>query len=239
MVGVSPPYKRARIERNGRSAEEDNRSSKTTRVWTLRVPLTAEVPMYLASLNLDGRVWAVATGRSLAADYHASILTALGPGVLASSAETDHIDQETPAELRVDFATAVDKLVKDIAKNWYLGSFNFDQASTDKILTVIKMLFLLRAGPCLGGQLMDASGYAARARRYPLEILTLYPHLQRRTSCVCSSLPPHSLTLRSSWRRVCGSSYPPCPSRRPLPHACRAVFPRRCLSFPPPVFCST
>lgn len=156
MVGLSP-YERSRYER--RIADEC-RNNKTTRVWTICIPLTYDIPAFLQSF--DERVWAVSTGRSLAADLHAATLCSIGVGTLPGAPPAQ--EQESPASLRLEFASQVDRLVGDIVKYWYVGSFNFDQSSTAKIVSTCKLLYLLREGPCLAGQVMDVQeAYLVRA----------------------------------------------------------------------------
>ena len=156
LDGLSP-YERLRYERRPNDAV---RSKKTTRVWTCCIPLTYDIPSYLLSLN--ERVWALSIGRSFAADLHSAMLF-----YISRTSSPEFGQFSSPGKLRSEFAGAVDYLVQDIVKHWYQG-YTKTISSTcssldipdrcgvmDKIVSTCKMLYLLREGPCLGGQLMD------------------------------------------------------------------------------------
>lgn len=122
-----------------RTQQKTSKSSKVTRVWTICLPLTYEIPFFLRSLNEE--TWCVSVGRSIAADFHMSSL---------ASVNSDQL-----SVLREEVSELVDNLVGEIVKYWLSGSLNFDQSCTEKIVNVCRILYYFREGPCIGGQLMD------------------------------------------------------------------------------------
>jgi hypothetical protein len=125
--------------RRDRTNQKTSRSSKITRIWTICLPLTYEIPFFLRSLNED--TWCVSVGRSIAADFHMSSLAS--------------VNHDQLSVLRKEVSELVDNLVGEIVKYWLSGSLNFDQSCTEKIVNVCRIMYYFREGPCIGGQLMD------------------------------------------------------------------------------------
>ena len=123
----------------GSGCQKDITSNKITRVWTVCLPFTYEIPFFLKSLNET--IWSLSMCRSFTADFHTSSLA-------AANAEELSI-------LRTEISESADNLVGDIVKYWLMGSLNFDQTCTEKIVNVCRILYYFREGPCIGGQIMD------------------------------------------------------------------------------------